>query len=151
MLDVDDKEDEKSASSSGIWSSLTSLVGNKQLRSEDIEPVISKMRDHLIGKNVASDVANKLCQSVASKLEGKVIGKCSGCNMPSEGPWSTLRSFRNIFHCTSNCQGYDGGVVDSTTYAQTQSRHHSRCSGGQGQSSALRHHFLWRKRRGKVD
>lgn len=70
----DEEEPSSSASQSSIWSSLTSLVGNKQLKSEDIEPVIAKMRDHLIGKNVASDVANKLCQSVSSKLEGKVIG-----------------------------------------------------------------------------
>ena len=60
---------------SGIWSTLTSLVGTKQLTDADVEPVISKMRDHLIGKNVASEVADKLCQSVASKLEGKVLGK----------------------------------------------------------------------------
>ena len=43
----------------------------------DIEPVIAKMRDHLIGKNVASDVASKLCDSVAAKLEGKVLGTFS--------------------------------------------------------------------------
>ena len=61
----------------GIWSTLTSLVGTKQLTETDIEPVISKMRDHLIGKNVASEVADKLCQSVASKLEGKVLGTFS--------------------------------------------------------------------------
>ena len=61
----------------GIWSTLTSLVGTKQLTVTDIEPVISKMRDHLIGKNVASEVAEKLCQSVASKLEGKVLGTFS--------------------------------------------------------------------------
>ena len=60
---------------SGIWSTLTSLVGTKQLTDADVEPVISKMRDHLIGKNVASEVADKLCESVASKLEGKVLGK----------------------------------------------------------------------------
>merc|ERR1712037_600281 len=62
---------------SGIWSTLTSLVGTKQLTDADVEPVISKMRDHLIGKNVASEVADKLCQSVASKLEGKVLGTFS--------------------------------------------------------------------------
>lgn len=84
-MTVDDSEDEdilvsdveSSKAKSGIWSSLTSLVGNKQLTASDVEPVISKMRDHLIGKNVASDVANKLCQSVASKLEGKVLGTFS--------------------------------------------------------------------------
>ena len=61
----------------GIWSTLTSLVGTKQLTNADVEPVINKMRDHLIDKNVASVVADKLCQSVASKLEGKVVGTFS--------------------------------------------------------------------------
>merc|ERR1712203_1114409 len=53
------------------------MGGTKQLTDADVEPVISKMRDHLIGKNVASEVADKLCQSVASKLEGKVLGTFS--------------------------------------------------------------------------
>jgi signal recognition particle receptor subunit alpha len=44
------------------------------LTRSDIDPVIAKMQDHLIGKNVASDVAVKLCESVAVKLEGKVMG-----------------------------------------------------------------------------
>lgn len=38
-----------------------------------MEPVLEKLKDHLIAKNVASDIANKLCDSVAAKLEGKVI------------------------------------------------------------------------------
>ena len=32
------------------------------------------MKDHLIGKNVAADIAVKLCESVSAKLEGKVLG-----------------------------------------------------------------------------
>jgi signal recognition particle receptor subunit alpha len=58
----------------GIWSSLSSLVGSKSLSREDIDPVISKMQDHIIGKNVATDVAVKLCESVANSLDGKVMG-----------------------------------------------------------------------------
>jgi len=73
ISDIDDNKGGKH----GIWSTLTSLVGSKQLTEADVEPVISKMRDHLIGKNVASEVADKLCQSVASKLEGKVLGTFS--------------------------------------------------------------------------
>ena len=68
-------ESEEVKGKGGLWSSLTSLVGSKQLTMSDIEPVITKMRDHLIGKNVASDVAGKLCESVAAKLEGKVLGE----------------------------------------------------------------------------
>lgn len=37
-----------------------------------MEPVLDKLKDHLITKNVASDIATKLCDSVAVKLEGKV-------------------------------------------------------------------------------
>jgi len=83
-MDEEDSDDEtlisetgENKSNSGIWSTLTSLVGSKQLTDADVEPVISKMRDHLISKNVASEVADKLCQSVASKLEGKVLGTFS--------------------------------------------------------------------------
>jgi len=79
----DDERDETMLESDGVkakdgfWSSLSSLVGSKQLTMSDIEPVISKMKDHLISKNVASDVASKLCESVTAKLEGKVLGTFS--------------------------------------------------------------------------
>lgn len=86
----------------GWFSAFKSLVGNKKLTMEDIQPVVDKMRETLIGalfpefssflvsdrlyysvviifflipaKNVAAEPAEKLCQSVASKLEGKVVG-----------------------------------------------------------------------------
>lgn len=61
----------------GIWASLASLVGSKKLTREDIEPGIAKMKDHLIAKNVASDVAANLCESLALKLEGRVCGTFS--------------------------------------------------------------------------
>ena len=32
------------------------------------------MREHLIGKNVASDVAENICESVMNKLNGKTLG-----------------------------------------------------------------------------
>jgi len=75
--DIEFEEEESSSNRGGFWSSLSSLVGTKQLNISDIDPVISKMRDHLISKNVAADVASKLCQSVAAKLEGKVLGTFS--------------------------------------------------------------------------
>ena len=42
-----------------------------------MESVLDKMRDHLIAKNVAADIAVQLCESVANKLEGKVMGTFS--------------------------------------------------------------------------
>ena len=43
-----------------------------------MDPVLEKMKEHLITKNVAAEIAVKLCNSVAAKLEGKTIGTFSG-------------------------------------------------------------------------
>lgn len=48
------------------------LVGSKNLSRDTMQPALEKLRDHLISKNVAADIAVKLCDSVAAKLEGKV-------------------------------------------------------------------------------
>uniref|UniRef100_A0A6Q2Z2P3 SRP54-type proteins GTP-binding domain-containing protein n=1 Tax=Esox lucius TaxID=8010 RepID=A0A6Q2Z2P3_ESOLU len=58
----------------GMFGMLKGLVGSKSLSQEDMEPVLDKMRDHLIAKNVAAEIASQLCDSVAKKLEGKVMG-----------------------------------------------------------------------------
>lgn len=67
-----------SAPKRGFFAAFKNLVGSKKLTANDVAPVLDKMREHLIAKNVAADIADKLCQSVASKLEGKVIGTFSG-------------------------------------------------------------------------
>lgn len=51
-------------------------MGSKALTEETMRPVLEKLREHLIAKNVAAEIANKLCDSVAAKLEGKVIIVC---------------------------------------------------------------------------
>uniref|UniRef100_A0A8C5AIK3 SRP receptor subunit alpha n=1 Tax=Gadus morhua TaxID=8049 RepID=A0A8C5AIK3_GADMO len=58
----------------GMFGMLKGLVGAKSLSREDMEPVLDKMRDHLIAKNVAAEISIQLCDSVAKKLEGKVMG-----------------------------------------------------------------------------
>nr|XP_020504711.1 signal recognition particle receptor subunit alpha isoform X1 [Labrus bergylta] len=58
----------------GMFGMLKGLVGSKSLTREDMEAVLEKMRDHLITKNVAAEIASQLCDSVAKKLEGKVMG-----------------------------------------------------------------------------
>lgn len=64
----------KTQTKGGMFSIFRGLVGSKNLTADDMRPALEKMRDHLIAKNVASDIAMKLCDSVAAKLEGKVIG-----------------------------------------------------------------------------
>uniref|UniRef100_A0A915LJS7 SRP54-type proteins GTP-binding domain-containing protein n=1 Tax=Meloidogyne javanica TaxID=6303 RepID=A0A915LJS7_MELJA len=62
------------ASNQGWFSAFKSLVGNKQLTADDIKPALEKMNEILITKNVASEPAQKICESVGAKLEGKVVG-----------------------------------------------------------------------------
>lgn len=57
-----------------MFSMFKSLVGSKSLKQEDMLPVLEKLKDHLITKNVAADISQKLCDSVGTKLEGKVLG-----------------------------------------------------------------------------
>merc|ERR1712047_194537 len=60
--------------SGGMFSMFSSLDGSKPLTREDLSPVLEKLRDNLIGKNVASEVASDLIESVMVKLEGSVMG-----------------------------------------------------------------------------
>lgn len=52
--------------------SFRGLVGRKNLTAADMDPVLEKLKEHLVAKNVAIEIATKLCDSVSSKLEGKV-------------------------------------------------------------------------------
>ncbi|XP_076438427.1 signal recognition particle receptor subunit alpha-like isoform X2 [Babylonia areolata] len=68
------KGSKKSGGGFGMFSMFKNLVGSKTLTADDLAPVLDKMKDHLIAKNVAADISVKLCESVAAKLEGKVLG-----------------------------------------------------------------------------
>lgn len=73
-ISVSPKGKTEKKSGGGMFSVLKGLVGNKQLTSTDLDPVLEKMKDHLIAKNVASDISVSLCNSMRTKLEGKVLG-----------------------------------------------------------------------------
>lgn len=53
-----------------IWKSISY---NKTLTLEDLKPILDQLRDHLTAKNVAAEIAEKLCESVGAKLEGQNI------------------------------------------------------------------------------
>ncbi len=61
-----------------MFSFFKSLTSGKVVTREGMDPVLEKMKEHLIGKNVAADIADKLCGSVATKLDGKVISNFTG-------------------------------------------------------------------------
>ncbi|CDR87837.1 related to SRP101-signal recognition particle receptor, alpha chain [Sporisorium scitamineum] len=62
-----------SASSSGV-SFFSRLTGAKTLTKKDLAPALSAMASHLQSKNVAADVAQRLCDSVERNLVGKNLG-----------------------------------------------------------------------------
>lgn len=81
--DEDEEEESRPANttapkSKGVFSMFKNLVGSKTITAEDVAPALDKLRYHLIAKNVASDIAFKLCESVARKLEGRVLGTFEG-------------------------------------------------------------------------
>jgi len=68
-------------SRSSVGTFLSSLTGNKVLDRLDLEPVMESLKGQLIGKNVAREAAEALCDSVVSSLEGRkleVAGSVAG-------------------------------------------------------------------------
>lgn len=59
------------------WNSLKSLTGNNPLTIQDLQPALKEMKLHLMSKNVASDAAEFVIQSVGNRLEGRVPGTFS--------------------------------------------------------------------------
>lgn len=57
---------------------VSSFSYNKPLEMKDIEKVLAQLRDHLIAKNVAAEVAVKLTDSVGQSLIGKRVNTWIG-------------------------------------------------------------------------
>ena len=67
----------QNSNSSGMFSFFKNITGQRELTPDALDPVLSDMKEHLIKKNVASDIAEHLCQSVRTSLIGKKIGSWS--------------------------------------------------------------------------
>ncbi|CAG2114151.1 unnamed protein product [Medioppia subpectinata] len=80
--DDDEEEEEVMAASkpkkSFFGSFLKTFNYNKALTEADLEPILNQLRDHLIAKNVASEIAVKLCDSVSAKLVGQQMNTWLG-------------------------------------------------------------------------
>lgn len=62
---------------SNIGSFLQTITGNKVLESSDLEPVLDQMRNQLIRKNVAAEIADNICASVSESLAGQKLASFS--------------------------------------------------------------------------
>lgn len=59
----------------GLFSRLT---GSKVLTKQDLEPVLAGMKEHLMKKNVAQEIAGKVCEGVGESLVGKKVSGFKG-------------------------------------------------------------------------
>ncbi|KAF0906372.1 hypothetical protein E2562_009727 [Oryza meyeriana var. granulata] len=57
-----------------LSSMFKSIAGNNVLEKSDLQPALKALKDRLMTKNVAEEIAEKLCESVAASLEGKKLG-----------------------------------------------------------------------------
>ncbi|KAJ1332893.1 hypothetical protein BSLG_008520 [Batrachochytrium salamandrivorans] len=62
------------ASGSGLFSFFTKWTSSRTLTEVELESAMIRIKEHLINKNVAADIASLLCQSVKSGLVGKKTG-----------------------------------------------------------------------------
>jgi len=72
-----DEESEKQPTGK-VYNFFKNITGQKVITEEDLEPVLINMKEHLINKNVAADIAAHLCNSVSKGLVGKKAGGWKG-------------------------------------------------------------------------
>ncbi|THH32994.1 hypothetical protein EUX98_g1197 [Antrodiella citrinella] len=62
------------ASLGALGSLFARLTGSKVLTDADLKPVLEGMKQHLMKKNVAKEIADKVCEGVGESLVGKKVG-----------------------------------------------------------------------------
>ena len=69
------KENKPTQGSLGALGSLFArFTGSKVLSEDDLNPVLEGMKQHLMKKNVAKGIAEKVCEGVGENLIGKKVG-----------------------------------------------------------------------------
>lgn len=63
-----------SGSLGALGSLFARLTGSKILTEQDLKPVLEGMKQHLMKKNVAREIAEKICEGVGEGLMGKKVG-----------------------------------------------------------------------------
>ncbi|RWS11768.1 signal recognition particle receptor subunit alpha-like protein [Dinothrombium tinctorium] len=77
--EVAEEVDQKKGTKKSLFGSFIKTFSyNKALEKSDLDPILSQLRDHLIAKNVATEIAVKLCESVGTKLEGQQVNTWLG-------------------------------------------------------------------------
>jgi len=70
---LESKTPSSEGSLSAFSSILARLTGSKILTEADLKPVLEAMKQHLMKKNVAMDISEKVCEGVGESLVGKKV------------------------------------------------------------------------------
>ncbi len=68
------KADADTGSLGTLGSLFARLTGSKMFTEADLKPVLEGMKQHLMKKNVAKEIADKVCEGVGENLLGKKAG-----------------------------------------------------------------------------
>ncbi|KAI9064297.1 signal recognition particle binding protein [Trametes sanguinea] len=76
VLKKSGQEDKPAPSGSlgALGSIFARLTGSKVLTEQDLKPVLEAMKQHLMKKNVAKEISDKICEDVGQSLVGKKVG-----------------------------------------------------------------------------
>ncbi|KAJ0262986.1 hypothetical protein HA466_0034300 [Hirschfeldia incana] len=85
--DDEARSDEKpEAKKKGWFSSVfQSITGKANLERTDLEPALKALKERLMTKNVAEEIAEKLCESVEASLEGKKLASFTRISSTVQG------------------------------------------------------------------
>eukprot|EP00002_Diphylleia_rotans_P019765 TRINITY_DN3819_c0_g1_i1.p1 TRINITY_DN3819_c0_g1~~TRINITY_DN3819_c0_g1_i1.p1 ORF type:complete len:572 (+),score=131.76 TRINITY_DN3819_c0_g1_i1:510-2225(+) len=70
--------DKPAGTSTRLFSWLKAVTGTKPLERVDLEVPLEKLKEHLVTKNVAEEIAGKICDSVLLNLIGKTLPSFTG-------------------------------------------------------------------------
>ncbi|KAL0070640.1 hypothetical protein AAF712_002483 [Marasmius tenuissimus] len=89
LKSTENKAPASSGSLGAIGSLFARLTGSKTLSEEDLKPVLEGMKQHLMKKNVAKEIADKVCEGVGETLVGKKVGSFQSTNSAVQHALST--------------------------------------------------------------
>ncbi|KAF9518308.1 hypothetical protein BS47DRAFT_1313499 [Hydnum rufescens UP504] len=69
------------SSFSTIGNLFSRVTGSMTLTKQDLDPVLAGMMDHLMQKNVAKEIATKICEGIGESLVGKRVSGFRGVKM----------------------------------------------------------------------
>ncbi|KAJ2723874.1 hypothetical protein GGI07_002337 [Coemansia sp. Benny D115] len=72
--DESDADAKNKATSGGFFGMFKSLTSGRVLTAEILAEPMARMREHLANKNVAADIADEICKSVAKSMVGVRVG-----------------------------------------------------------------------------